>query len=274
MVSALTLALLMQSLTVQDQDGVFLNCHGADRFWVRVPGNRVTGTYETTAGRHSIRGPSPRPYGLPTSFEEIHDTLPERLLLRWRTVLYGPAELEIADLDAEAGTARYRFRGRRHGQGRRPQPDETSGECSVQREPWPEREHFEPIAVRVDCHVDSAGSAGGVAPAPPASADYVFLFLRREAREGGRGKLLYIVTQDDGRTRIDRGSVTDQSGDRWPDFSADITMSGAVGSLRSVPDRPGRVAFHGLEIMHHSPSLDMEGKCLLIPAGRRAEAVR
>jgi hypothetical protein len=267
MIAALALAMLAQSGDPNDQDGIVFDCaSGADRFWVSVPVNRVRGRYAATAGGNLVSGAAPRPQGEPTSFEQVQDALPDRLLLNWRTWSGGPAALELTDYDAGAGTARYRYQGRRRGAARHSAAVETRGACTARTTTASRPERFEGIARRLDCHVSFFTEEGGRRSAPDGTGDYVFLFLHREPGETGAGRLLYIVSLGDGRSWMERADVQAQTGDRWPDFSATVTFRRSWARFTSDPDHDGRVLYRSDEPHDHSMAYSVaEGPCTLVP---------
>jgi hypothetical protein len=250
-----------------EQDGVRFTCQGADPFWVGVPTNRVRGRYHATAGGHWISGAAPRENGPPTGFEAAEDNLPRRLSLRWRTFVSGPAEVEITDYDAAAGTARYRYRGRRPDAALDAPAVDTSGACTAQATTAQRRESFEGIARRVDCRVDFfVEEEGQPRGETTGTGDYVFMFLRREPGETGQGRLLYILSLGDGRSWMERADVRVQTGDAWPAFSASVDFPWGWANFRSDPANQGRILYRSESPLHHAVASNVaEGPCTLVP---------
>ena len=131
---------------------------------------------------------------------------------------------------------------------------------------------FTHVVRRVDCQVTLRREYAGERPDNPRTVDYVFLFLDRENSAARRRRLLYVESDEDGGTSLDRGFVTSERGSRWPDFSASLQFHGGTATLASDPQTLRRIVYRSVQTPPDvSWQVFGEGSCEIFP---RARSVR
>lgn len=119
-------------------------------------------------------------------------------------------------------------------------------------------------ANRLDCETTSH-FAGDHAQLGAISYAFVFPFARDG--QGAWPKMRWIMTQDDGRSWIDEGTILSRQGTAWPDFTAEVALdrTGSRYSFRSDPAVRGRIAISGSHITDHAGTIEEEGICRIVP---------